>query len=410
MLSSSPLAERVKRTRGLEKLSLLHFSAWHGVRKPMAAYAIWATVVWLLNKAGKMPMVSTAGSLVGILSMATGMLVGFRTSSSYDRWYEGRRTWASIQSTTRTFIRLLVFSLPAPSDSPSTADKQREKAIKELCSLVCAFPFACMYRLRDQPGTTHAELRGLLPAALIEAYNSTPASARGPRRPSIDSTSSASFVESSSASESERAIAGLNAPPSPERYRPRALPTGEPSNLPLSLISAIHSYLNAFRETPLPSKDAPDAATPAIDGATWATCLGSLKEYSDQLTSLERIRDTPIPLILNLHFQLLLFVYISAVPLQLVRTVGIWSIPLTAVAAAVFCGVDAAAEELSDPFGTQPNDLPIARFCADLHREYLEMIGEGGSSGSDWAPAPETISSKVAAKGGDARAAAKKDL
>ena len=62
---------------------------------------------------------------------------------------------------------------------------------------------------------------------------------------------------------------------------------------------------------------------------------------------------------------------------------------------AVFFGIDRAAEELSDPFGVEPNDLPVARFCADLHREYLEMLGEGGgSSGNTWEPArPATLSS-----------------
>ncbi|GAA5824220.1 hypothetical protein JCM11251_001573 [Rhodosporidiobolus azoricus] len=449
-MSTTHLASRIKRTRGLEKLSLLRsfplsssinrliltlapvrpnikadhpyahlahtdFSAWHAVRHQVAGYSAWAAIVWLLNRWKVMPAASTAGSLVGILSMATGMLVGFRMSTAYDRWYEGRRTWASIQSTTRTFIRLLIFSLPPPSSSSSTpsSDPQRDHAIRELCYLVCAFPFACMYKLRDEPGVTHRELARLLPPALVEAYRSTPSSARSDPRPSINPSSSTSFVESSSATESERAIAGLNAPPSSSRYIPRALPTGEPSNLPLSLIRATHAYLNAFHETKMPSRDSPEGGSPALDGATWASCIGALKEYSDQLTSLERIRDTPIPLILNLHFQLLIFVYLAAVPLQLVRTIGIWTIPATAIASAVFCGVDSAAEELSDPFGEQPNDLPIARFCADLYRETREMLGEGGSNGEEWLPDTSALSSSSspsAGAGSGSGARAKKEL
>ncbi|GAA6002276.1 uncharacterized protein JCM10292_000842 [Rhodotorula paludigena] len=385
---SSKLAERLKHTRGLEQLSLIHFSAWHAVRRKAAAYSAWAAVVWILNRRGLMPMVSSAGSLVGIMSMLVGLLVSFRCSTSYDRWYEGRRTWANIQSTTRTLLRLLIFALPPPSSSPH--DARRAAAVKELCSLVCAFPFACMYRLRDMPGVTHPELRNLLPQALLEAYRSTPASAR--RRPSISSSSSASFVEHSTASEADRAIAGLNAAPSAERFRPHALPTGEPSNLPLSLIRALHAYLTAWHETKLPSRDAPDEGTSVLDGATWAACTGALREYTDQLTALERIRDTPIPLILHIHLQLLLFVYIAAVPLQLVRTIGFWCIPATAVSAAVFFGVDSAAAELSDPFGLEPNDLPVSRYCADLHREYLEMLGEGDSSyGMAWEPEREAV-------------------
>lgn len=289
-----------------------------------------------------MPGVSTAGGLVGVLSMVTGMLVSFRLSSSYDRvrfpfpsffpsfspllrsfrsslpsfsstdtlsittpqWYEGRRTWASIQSTTRNLLRVLIFALPAPSGVPSAQDTERDTAMRELTSLVCAFPFACMFRLRDSPGVSHPELRNLLPPALLAAYSSTPSSARDTRRPSLDSSrSSISFVDSSSASESERAIASLNSPPSAGRYRPRSLPNGEPSNLPLSLIRATHAYLNAFHETPMESRDSVDKTTPALDGATWATCIGALKEWSDQLTALERIRDSAFQLFLLFFVQ-----------------------------------------------------------------------------------------------------------
>jgi hypothetical protein len=167
------------------------------------------------------------------------------------------------------------------------------------------------------------------------------------------------------------------------------------------------------------SKDAVDASSPAIDGATWASCIGSLKEWSDQLTALERIRDStllssvdfdervltrcneqlPSPSSLTFtssfysssvrHFSHSLFFFppthiarpsslllflslslplsfaprpspspssqtdISAVPLQLCHSLGFWSVPATAVAAAVFCGVDSAAEQLSDPFGCE---------------------------------------------------------
>lgn len=61
------------------------FSAWHAAREQVAIYSAWAAVVWILHRAGHMPMVSSAGSLVGILSMVTGLLVSFRASSSYER-------------------------------------------------------------------------------------------------------------------------------------------------------------------------------------------------------------------------------------------------------------------------------------------------------------------------------------
>lgn len=183
---------------------------------------------------------------------------------------------------------MLVFALPPPSDSPH--DAQRTAAIKELCSLVCAFPFAAMYRLRDQPGIDHVELRELLPEALIESFRMTPLQAR--ERPRAEHKSGSFVVESSKAPEEDRAIAGLNAPPSRERFFPRALPTGEPTNLPLSLIRAMQAYLALWHETKLPSRDAPSEKTSVLDGVTFASCNSALKEFTDCLTALERIRDS----------------------------------------------------------------------------------------------------------------------
>jgi len=195
-------------------------------------------------------------------------------------------------------LRLLVFSLPPPSSSPHllSSNSRQAESVSEICSLVCAFPFACMYRLRDQTGVSHPELRRLLPEALLETFRATPSSDR--RRPSIGSTSSGSFVEHSTAAEEDRAISGLNAPPSINRFVPYALPTGEPSNLPLSLIRATHAYLNAFHATPMASKGQPSSEDPALDGVTYGTCVGHLKEFSDQLTSLERIRDSKLSTLL----------------------------------------------------------------------------------------------------------------
>ena len=42
------------------------------------------------------------------------------------------------------------------------------------------------------------------------------------------------------------------------------------------------------------SKGQPSPEDPPLDGVTYGTCVGHLKEFSDQLTSLERIRDSEI--------------------------------------------------------------------------------------------------------------------
>ncbi|KAK4046188.1 3',5'-cyclic-nucleotide phosphodiesterase [Microbotryomycetes sp. JL201] len=283
-------------------------------------------------------------------------------------WYEGRRTWASLTSTCRSMLRVLAFALPPPTAAPS----RQSQAMHELCQLIVAFCWATMYRLRDEPGVDHAELKELVPAALLSAFAHVPELDDGK-------------VRHSSAPESARAVAALNTTtvPSVTRHYHLARIHAGASNLPLSLTRAIHAYLNEFYTTPLSSEGSPRKDTPALDAPTWSACMNHLNQMTDHLSTLERIRDTPIPLILSIQLQALLYIYVAAVPLQLVRTLHIWSIPATAIACAVFFGVDRAAEELSDPFGTEPNDLPIAKFCEQIHAEYREMV-----NGSEWVPAP----------------------
>ncbi|KAM0752022.1 hypothetical protein T439DRAFT_199296 [Meredithblackwellia eburnea MCA 4105] len=307
--SQLPIHLRLQNSR---LITLWKLSVWHRVQLPVLLASVWATFVWSMHWVGFQGFGGgAAGSLVGILSMVTGLFVSFRSGSSYDRWYEGRRIWASIQSTSRTTLRLLIFSLP-PSTAPYSISPHSE-AIHELCQIVCAFSVACTRHLRDEFGVSqYPELASLLPPALIAAY-----------------------------------------PPN----------GSPPRNLPLLLIRTMHAYLNELKNAD------------AIDGNTWSGCQSGLNAFTDQLTSLERVRDTPIPVILQVHLQLLLLVYIAAVPLQLVRPLGVWSIPATAISSLVFYGVDRAGEELSDPFGTEPNDLPLAKFSADIHAEYLDLAG-----------------------------------
>ena len=53
---------------------LLSYSVWHAVHKPVAVAAAWAALVFMLDRYGLMPFVSSgASSLVGILSMVSSL-------------------------------------------------------------------------------------------------------------------------------------------------------------------------------------------------------------------------------------------------------------------------------------------------------------------------------------------------
>src|SRR4051812_23621633 len=58
---------------------------------------------------------------VSILGAVLGMLLGFRTNSAYDRWWEARKLWGSLVNSSRSLARQAISFIQAPS-----ADRQDE--------------------------------------------------------------------------------------------------------------------------------------------------------------------------------------------------------------------------------------------------------------------------------------------
>lgn len=110
---------------------------------------VWAAFVVLLDRFQLVPaMPATAHMLVG---GAIGLLLVFRTNSSYDRFWEGRKQWGSIVNTTRNLARQSANLL---AGAPEIADR--------VILWTAAFASATMYRLRGEP--LIGDLEPLLPA------------------------------------------------------------------------------------------------------------------------------------------------------------------------------------------------------------------------------------------------------
>ena len=84
---------------------------------------------------------SAAGSVLGLL-------LAFRTSQSYERFWEARTLWDGVYSSTRSITRLACATLQDPSRTdPSSEDAFRAEAIVGLCA---AFPYALKQHLRGE--------------------------------------------------------------------------------------------------------------------------------------------------------------------------------------------------------------------------------------------------------------------
>ncbi len=113
---------------------------------------LWSLLVVSAHKLfGGLALPSTEHSLVGV---AIGLLLVFRTNSSYDRFWEGRKLWGGIVNETRNLVRA------AQSTVPEAALRKR------LAAWTAAFPWAVKRVLRDEGDLGPAT--GALPSAEVK--------------------------------------------------------------------------------------------------------------------------------------------------------------------------------------------------------------------------------------------------
>ena len=58
------------------------------------------------------------GALIGLMGTALAVILGFRNSAAYERWWEARRIWGNILNESRTFTRQVITILDEDDVSP----------------------------------------------------------------------------------------------------------------------------------------------------------------------------------------------------------------------------------------------------------------------------------------------------
>lgn len=91
--------------------------------------------------------------------------------------------------------------------------------------------------------------------------------------------------------------------------------------------------------------------------------LGKMLEYSN---SLERIKNTPIPLSYVLHIRISIMIYLMTLPFGLFHDLGMWSTPMVMIVYYIIAGVEIISNEIENPFAGDPNDLPVDRLFSSI--------------------------------------------
>lgn len=102
-----------------------------------------------------------------------------------------------------------------------------------------------------------------------------------------------------------------------------------------------------------------------------AQAEGLVAVLVDCLGGCERIHKTPTPFGYVLLVRRSIVFFLASLPLAIVTDAGAFVIVVTALVAYPTLMIEAIANELDDPFGHDPNDLPVSRISATIEKDLL---------------------------------------
>ncbi|TFK72512.1 UPF0187-domain-containing protein [Pluteus cervinus] len=366
---------------------------------PVFTVTLFATAVAYTHSQGyRLVMVN---SIVPLLSVVVGLILVFRNSTSYDRYWEGRKAFATMVSNARNLSRLIWVNVAppptteqppgtkgkTPTSNHSHAEIRRRKA--EAVRLTMAYVVAVKHYLREEDGLGWDDFDGLIPNSLafydtdgygtLKSAPSTLLSRHHQVDSPVDSksghtTPDGSKVDPTRRIRPKRSKARISTLTSSTPLLTRSLDFRGNISMPLPLVIAyeLTKAVFLFRK---------DGYLETVGPAGTNSMTQMVQSMSDQLSTMERIANTPIPRSYGIHLKQCVSLYLFALPLTLVNELGWGAVPLVTVVAFTFMGIEGIAEEIEMPFGTDDRDLPLDRYCEDLREEIdflIERLPESG--------------------------------
>ncbi|KAJ6480126.1 Bestrophin, RFP-TM, chloride channel-domain-containing protein [Mycena sanguinolenta] len=135
------------------------FRCWH----ILLFFAGWSTFITVLDQLHREKYkLRIASTLLTVVGTVLGFVISYRTTSSFERYNEGRRLWSQIILASRTFARTVWFHIP---DQATAKDMDAETSAargmvekKTVINLVEAFSVAVKHYLRGEDGIYYQDL------------------------------------------------------------------------------------------------------------------------------------------------------------------------------------------------------------------------------------------------------------
>ncbi|KAG8693877.1 hypothetical protein FRC08_008835 [Ceratobasidium sp. 394] len=153
----------------------------------------------------------------------------------------------------------------------------------------------------------------------------------------------------------------------------RPYDTRKPLPLPLIIAHELTRLIHKFQRSGML----------ASVGPAGVNAMNSLiQSMIDQVTAMERVSNTPIPVSYSIHLKQSVTLYLFSLPFTLIGDLGWRMIPVVTLVAYTLMGIEGIANEIEMPFGRDPSDLPLDRYCDELRSE-IEYIIESLAEGDD---------------------------
>ncbi|MDE5068278.1 MAG: bestrophin family ion channel [Trichodesmium sp. St16_bin4-tuft] len=237
--------------------------------------------------------------LVSVMpSVVLGLLLVFRTNTSYDRFWEGRKATGGIIIYCRALSRQIWVNIPE-----KTPEDTEEKIA--VIRLLAGFLIGTKLHLRNE--SLDLKIRSII---------------------------------------------------SENQY----LELKEVNHIPMRIAKWIGDYFRKVYDLNY------------IDSIQLSTYNQILDSMVKDETACERILNTPIPLAYVVHLKHLLFLHCFALPFQMVAKLSWITILVVGIISFTLLGIEAIGLEIENPFGYDPNDLPLDNMCEKLLLELEELL------------------------------------
>lgn len=99
-----------------------------------------------------------------------------------------------------------------------------------------------------------------------------------------------------------------------------------------------------------------------------------LRNFSEVCGACERIRKTPIPFSYSVFLKKFIFLFVMTLPISYAVLLDWLVIPVVVLVFYALASLELIAEEIENPFGTDPNDLPLESICTTIESSVRQLL------------------------------------